>query len=68
MRPTVPCVATRAGKYVQQDQNCADGDGGVRDVERRIAVGTEQHFEEIGDCAVKNAVGEIAGGAAEKQR
>ncbi len=53
---------------VENDEGGADGDGGVRDVEGGPMVGAEEDFEEIGDRAVDDAVGEIAGGAAEEER
>ena len=46
----------------------ADGDGGVGDIEGRIVVGAEPDFEEVGDRAAHDAVGDVAGGAAEEQR
>jgi len=52
---------------VEEDEDGADGDGGVGDVEGGPAVGAEPDFEEVGDGAVEDAVGDVAGGAAEEQ-
>src|SRR5262245_58422751 len=53
---------------VDQQQDGADGDGGVSDVESGIGVGAEQQLEEIGDGAMDDAVGDVARGSAEEQR
>src|ERR1700720_51590 len=55
-------VVLGAEEHVQDDQRGADGDGGVGDVERRIVVVAEAHFEEVGDRAVEDAVGDVACG------
>ena len=57
-----------AEEDVENDEGGADGDGGVGDVEGGIVVGAEPDFEEIGNGAVKDAIGDVAGGAAEKKR
>ncbi len=53
---------------VEDQQNGADGDGGIGNVEGGPAVGTQKDLEEIGDAAVKDAVGDVAGSPAEQQR
>jgi hypothetical protein len=53
---------------VDDDEGGADGDGGVGDVEGGPVIAAEPDFEEVGDRAVDDAVGYIAGGAAEQKR
>ena len=53
---------------VDDDEGGADGDGGVGYVEGGPVVGAEPDLEEVGDRAVDDAVGYVAGGAAEQQR
>jgi len=53
---------------VDDDEGGADGDGGIGDVESGPVVAAEPDFEEVGDSAVDDAVGYVAGGAAEQQR
>ncbi len=57
-----------AEEDVENDECGADSDGGVGDVEGGIVIGAEPDFEEIGNGTVKDAVGDVAGGAAEKKR
>jgi hypothetical protein len=66
--------AEREGeKDFEKNEDGADGDGGIGDVEGRPGIEerkvekAEPDFQKIGDGAVKEAVREIAGGAAEKQ-
>ena len=54
--------------YIKKDENGADGDGGVGDIEGGVTVSAEPDFEKIGDSAVNQAVGKIAGGAADEER
>src|SRR5260370_5068272 len=67
------CFVPTAKQYVQKNQNGADSDGGIGDVEGRPRIEglageeTTIDVEEVGDRAVKNAVGDVAGGAAEEQ-
>ena len=51
---------------VENDEDGADGDGGVGNVKGGPAVGTEPDFEEVGDATVEDAVGDVAGGTAKK--
>src|SRR2546421_2403225 len=60
--------AFRRKYHIKKNENGADGDGGVGDVEGGVAVCAEPDFEKIGDCAVDDAVGEIAGGSADEER
>ena len=57
-----------AEEDVENDERGADGDGGVGDVEGGIVVVAEADFEEVGDGAVEDAIGDVAGGAAEEER
>src|ERR1700722_10713971 len=57
-----------AQEDVENDEGGADGDGGVGDVEGGIVVAAEADFEEVGDGAVEDAVGDVAGRATEEQR
>src|SRR5712675_2302661 len=53
---------------VDDDEGGAYGDGGVGDVEGRPVVTAEPDFEKVGDRAVDDAIGNVAGGATEEQR
>src|SRR6266849_5717352 len=53
---------------VDDDEGGADGDGGIGDVEGGPVVAAEPDFEEVGDRAVDDAVGYVAGGTAEQKR
>ena len=53
---------------VDDDEGGADGDGGVGDVESGPVVAAEPDFEEVGDRAMDDAVGYVAGGTAQQQR
>ncbi len=53
--------------YVKKDEARANGDCRVGNVEGRIAVGAEPHFEEVRHRAVNDPIGDIAGRAAEQQ-
>src|SRR6266436_6330918 len=53
---------------VDDDEGGADGDGRVGDVESGPVVAAEPDFEEVDDRAVDDAIGYVAGGAAEQQR
>jgi hypothetical protein len=55
-------------KYIDDEQGCANGDGGIRDVEGGIVVRAEPNFKKIGDRSVEDPIGNIAGSAAEEQR
>ncbi len=57
-----------AEEDIEDNEGGADGDGGVGDVESGIVVGAEPDFEEIGNGAVEDAIGDVASGAAEKKR
>src|ERR1700733_14546399 len=57
-----------AEEDVENDQRGADGDGGVGDVESGIVKAAEAEFEKVGDGAVEDAVGDVAGGSAEEER
>ena len=59
-------VTCGAEEDVENDEGGADGDGGVGYVEGGIVVVAEADFEEVGDGAVEDAVGDVAGGAAEE--
>ena len=52
---------------IEDYEGRADGDGGVGDVERGIVIAAEADFEEVGDGAVEDAVGDVASGSAEKE-
>src|SRR6267378_4297914 len=76
VRRRVLCFAgaEREGeKDFEKNEHGADGDGGVGDVEGGPGIEegkveeAEPDFQKIGDSAVEKAIGEIAGGAAEKQ-
>ena len=60
----------RRKKNFEKNEDGADGDGGIGDVEGGPGIEdssgeeAEPHFQEIGDGAVEEAVGEITGGAA----
>ena len=60
-------------KDFEKNEDGADGDGGVGDVEGGPGIEevkgdpAEPDFQKIRDRAVEEAVGKIAGGAAEKQ-
>src|SRR6267378_4786728 len=56
-----------AEEDIEDNEGGADGDGGVGDVESGIVVGAEPDFEEIRYGAVEDAIGDVAGGAAEKK-
>src|SRR5204862_6306083 len=58
----------RREEYIKKNENGADGDGGVGDVEGGVTVSAEPEFEKISDSAVNQAVGEIAGGSADEER
>src|SRR6267378_7920093 len=62
------CGVFGAEEDIQDDEGGADGDGGVGDVEGGIVEGAEPNFEEIGDGAVEDTIGDVAGGAAKKKR
>ncbi len=53
---------------VDDDEGGADGDGGVGDVEGGPVVVAEPNLEEVRDRAVNDAVGYVAGCAAEQKR
>jgi hypothetical protein len=59
--------------YVKKDENGANSDGGISDIEGRPGIeslpGKEMKIDldEIGDRAVENAIREVARGAAEKK-
>ena len=53
---------------VEDDEGGADGDSGVCNVKGRPVVAAEPDFEEVGYSAVDDAIGYVAGGAAEQQR
>ena len=55
-------------KDIDDDEGGTDGDGGVGDVEGGPVVGAKPDLQEVGDRAVDDAVGDVAGGAAEQQR
>src|SRR5580693_7383147 len=57
-----------AEEDVDDEQDCADGDGGIGDVEGGIVVGAQPDFEKIGDGSMENAIGDVASGAAEEER
>ena len=57
-----------AEEDIKDDEGGADGDGGVGGVEGRIMVRAQPNFEEIGDGAVEDTIGDVTGGAAEKKR
>ena len=52
---------------IQDQEDRADGDGGVGYVEGGPAISAEPDFEEVGDGAVEDAIGDVAGGAAEQE-
>ena len=60
--------------YIKKNQNSANGDGGIGDVESRPRIENaprkerEPDFEEVGDGTVNDAIGEVAGGPAEQKR
>ena len=60
--------------YIKKNQNGADGDGGIGDIEGRPRIENaprkerEPDFEEVGDGTVNDAIGEVAGGSAEQKR
>jgi len=51
---------------VDDDEGGAYGDGGVGDVEGRPVVTAEPDFEEVGDRAVDDAIGNVPGSATEQ--
>jgi|SRR5215471_2946795 len=59
---------------VEEEEKGADRDGGVSDVESGPRIEklprqeAEPDFQEIGDGAVDDSVGEVSGGSAKKQR
>ena len=53
---------------VDDDEGGADGDGGVGDVEGGPVVVAEPNLEEVRDRAVNDAVGYVAGCAAQQKR
>jgi hypothetical protein len=53
---------------VDDDEGGADSDGGIGDVEGGPVVAAEPHFEEVGDCAVDDPVGDVARGTTEQKR
>ena len=61
------CFGMAAKQYVKQDENGADENSGIRNIERGIAVGAEPNFEEIRDRTVNDAIGDIAGRAAKQK-
>ena len=52
---------------VEDEENGADGDSGVGYVEGGPAIGAEKDFEKIGDPAVEDTIGDIAGCSAEEE-
>jgi len=52
-------------KDVDDDESSTDGDGGIGDVEGGPVVAAEPDFEEVGDRAVDDAIGHVAGCTAE---
>ena len=56
-----------AEQDVEDDEDGADGDGRIGDVEGRPMISAEQNFEEIGNSTADDAVGDVAGGAAKKK-
>ena len=54
--------------HVEQDQDGADGDRGVRDVERPEMRRAPVHVDEVDDVAGDRAIDQVAEGAAEDQR
>src|SRR5215472_10627999 len=61
-------VSDAAKYYVKNDETCTDSDSGVCHVERGVVIGAEPHFEEVGDCAMQNAVDYIPSGTAKQKR
>jgi len=55
-------------EYVDNDEDGADGDCGVGDVEGGPMVAAEPDFEEVCDRTVDDAIGYIAGGPAQQER
>src|SRR5579883_3414725 len=59
---------------IEDEEEGANGNGGVGDIEGGPGIEdgkrneTQPDFEEIGDRAMDDAIGEIAGGAAQEQR
>ena len=61
-------VVFGAEEDVENDERGAYGDGGIGYVKGGVVVIAEADFEEVGDGAVKDAVGDVTCGAAEKER
>src|SRR5437016_2152672 len=67
-------IGPAAKYYVKKDKNGANSNGGIRDVEGGPRIeslpGKEMKIDldEIGDGAVEDAIGDVAGGAAEEKR
>lgn len=56
-----------AEEYIDDEQSGADSDGGISDVECGIVIAAEPHFKKIGDRSMEDAIGYVAGRAAEKK-
>ena len=55
-----------AEEDIKDDEGGPDRDGGVGDVEGRVVITAKPQFEEIGDAAVDDSIGEITASAAEQ--
>ena len=52
---------------VEDEEEGADSDSGVGDIEGGPAIGAEKDFEEIGDAAMENAIGDVSCSSAEEE-
>ena len=55
-------------EYVDNDEDRADGDCGVGDIEGGPMITAEPDFEEIGDRPIDDAISYIASGPAQQKR